>query len=79
MCVCVCVHVCVVVYLIHTYSNYMYLHTYVHTSLLDIIPGDCVIIIRMLVMYVSGILHMYTYIRYESLGNFFHMYSIYSV
>ena len=50
-----------------------------HTSLLDIIPGDCVIILRMLVMYGSGILHMYTYIRYESLGNFFHMYSIYSV
>ena len=55
VCVCVCVHVCVVVYLIHTYSNCMYLHTYVHTSLLDIIPGDCVIIIRMLVMYGSGI------------------------
>ena len=63
--------VCVVVYLIHTYSNYMYLrtysnymylHTYVHTLLLDIIPGDCVIIIRMLVMYGSGIyITMYGY------------------
>ena len=63
-----CVYVCVVVY---TYSNYMYLHTYVHTSLLDIIPGDCVIIIRMLVMYGSGIYNYYIcmgthYVQYNS-------------